>query len=112
MMAKVVPDLWNLTDCRRKRFSTGEAMNGRWLTIGLVALATAPLIYFGSYLAIVRRGDEGLQYIPLLPDYGSGGRTAAWIFSPAHEIDRKVRPGYWEEWKADFREVGPDVSRK
>ncbi len=78
-------------------------MTGRRLkiTIWIAALAAVPLLYVGSYLALVRRNEEGLQYIPMQPDYGDVPRIVPWIFGPIHSIDRKVRPDYWEEWKAE-----------
>ena len=86
----------------------GESkVQGRWLTIGLMVLIAIPLFYVASYYAIVRRNEEGLQYIPMQPDYGGAGRTAAWVFSPIHNLDRRLRPDYWEEWK-----LQPPLHRK
>jgi hypothetical protein len=61
-----------------------------------------PLLYVGSYLALVLPGGKvvvsgGPQ---LLPAYASNYRVdGQWpwrIFWPLEQIDRRVRPGAWE----------------
>lgn len=64
-------------------------------------LLLLPVLYVGSYLALVTPGDEGLNvYI----NHGSwdypyrfGGRVSAIVFWPLEQIDRKVRREAWED---------------
>ena len=72
-------------------------VNGRRLTIGLAVVAALPLLYVGSYLALVQR---------TAPDYGGigelrfayyrvGGETARRVFAPLHAIDQRLRKRHW-----------------
>jgi hypothetical protein len=67
-------------------------------------LLLLPLLYVGSYLALVRPsggvaidvggGEEWYDFYPLL---GNDNReAAAWFFWPVNQLDRKVRPGTWD----------------
>jgi hypothetical protein len=64
-----------------------------------IVLLLLPLLYVGSYLAmVVPSGDGGIRIPGLAGDeyYRFGGERAAWYFWPLEQIDRKVRPGAWE----------------
>src|SRR5437868_2175635 len=58
------------------------------------AVAFVVLVYIGTYLAVVERWHQ--EY----PDGISWGRkySVSWgrsVFDLAHQIDRRLRPGYW-----------------
>jgi hypothetical protein len=72
-----------------------------------IVLLLLPVLYVGSYLALVV--PEGISMDPPgLLQLGSGlpranyrfvDRTAARIYWPLEQIDRKLRPGRWEWWR-------------
>jgi hypothetical protein len=66
-------------------------------------LLLLPVLYVGSYLALV--DPEGNPMYGSFTDfsvkkylghYRYGGRWSANVFWPLEQIDRKVRPGAWE----------------
>jgi hypothetical protein len=72
------------------------------LAIVVVAILLAlPLVYVGSYLALVQPsgsfrptgapGEYAMDY------YRAGGQFSATIFWPLEQVDRKVRKKRWEE---------------
>ena len=62
-----------------------------------------PVLYVGAYVAIVKptgqlRGDP---FFDAGHDYRWGGKTAAAVFWPIEQVDRRLRPGTWEpEWSS------------
>jgi hypothetical protein len=71
--------------------------------IGFVVLLAA--IYVGSYYAMVER--ELIDATPkdivvsgswraYVPSYRFGGEWAWQIFKPLHELDRRLRPEWWD----------------
>jgi hypothetical protein len=81
--------------------------------IAAVLMLVLPLLYIGSYLALVTPPNHSLIHqsmrvvtsmhpYPLSVDispYRYGGRVAEVGFWPLEQIDRRVRPGAWEyEW--------------
>jgi hypothetical protein len=73
----------------------------------LATLVGLPLLYVGSYFALVRRdsssvisfampdGSMGYLVVPA-PKYAIGGELAETVFGPLHFLDRKLRPGRWD----------------
>ncbi|WP_425616390.1 hypothetical protein NA78x_000036 [Anatilimnocola sp. NA78] len=65
-----------------------------------IALLLLPVLYVGSYLAMVV--PEGIivdfyrSGVPQLGNYRLANNAAARVFYPLEQIDRKVRPGAWE----------------
>lgn len=60
-------------------------------------LLLLPLLYVGSYLALVspltmKVGAGGIIYFT---NYRVGDEVAAGVFWPLEQLDRKARPGYW-----------------
>jgi hypothetical protein len=74
-------------------------MKGRWLTIGLAALAMLPLLYVVVYLLLVTRmpnvsfTGKGPWRRPA--EYRFGGSVSERFFRPVHVIDRQLRPNVW-----------------
>lgn len=56
-----------------------------------IVLLILPVLYAGSYLALVRPEGSVLFVYP----YQYGEAWSARIFWPLEQIDRKVRPGAW-----------------
>jgi len=67
-----------------------------------VLLLILPLLYVGSYLALVRPGITLTYSVREPPHYRWGGRAAEFVFWPLEKLDRKVRPRIWSlhswEW--------------
>ena len=65
--------------------------------IGLAVLAALPLLYVGSYLALVQRTEREVGFSGELrfAYYRVGGETAKRIFSPLHAIDKRLRKRHW-----------------
>jgi hypothetical protein len=76
---------------------------GMRFTIGSAVIAAMPLLYVGTYLAML---DPGPQ-IPVgnlvsttlirMPSYRFGGEAADWFFAPLNSVDQSLRPTYWHE---------------
>ncbi|WP_425613935.1 hypothetical protein NA78x_003782 [Anatilimnocola sp. NA78] len=67
-----------------------------------VVLLLLPVLYVGSYLALVVPGPWVLLGGDAVAIYRFGGRTSEIGFWPLEQIDRKVRPRAWEathEWQ-------------
>jgi hypothetical protein len=71
--------------------------------IAAATLLILPMLYVGSYLALVVPGgycNGGRLNISTTirpPKYRAGDQLAKTVFWPLEQIDRKVRPGAWEE---------------
>jgi hypothetical protein len=72
----------------------------------LAALVALPLVYVGSYAALVERDDSSVISVSMpngarsnlvvpAPKYAVGGEGAAVIFEPVHFLDCKIRPWHW-----------------
>ncbi|WP_425615451.1 hypothetical protein NA78x_005371 [Anatilimnocola sp. NA78] len=73
-------------------------MTNRAPLIVAILVLLVPLLYVGSYLALVVPGQEytgGSGAVYRTSYYRYGGRWAERIFWPLEQIDRKVRPGAW-----------------
>jgi hypothetical protein len=57
-----------------------------------VTLLVVPVLYVGSYLALV---VPGFRVPGLNNNYRVGGEYAERFFSPLEQIDRKLRPAAW-----------------
>jgi hypothetical protein len=55
-----------------------------------------PMLYLGTYFALVVPGQQFTWGNLPQPPYRFGGRAAAVLFWPLEQIDRKVRPWAWE----------------
>src|SRR3954471_9897530 len=78
------------------RYERGIDVVWKHIAPALSILAIFAVIYFGAYYATVDRGvvvDLGMWNT--FPSYAVGGDTAAWLFEPAHSLDREIRPLYW-----------------
>ena len=62
--------------------------SGVWIVVAL--LLALPMAYVGSYLLLVMPFN-GSAY------YRFGGPVVTHIFWPLEQVDRKVRPGRWQE---------------
>jgi hypothetical protein len=67
-----------------------------------IVLLLLPLLYVGSYFAMVVPdgifiGTIKVDYVrqPVISHYRTGGDIAAAVFWPLEQIDRKLRPGAW-----------------
>jgi hypothetical protein len=76
-------------------------MTNRAPLITAIVLLLLPVLYLGSYFALVVPRPPAYQSRPVMlyPDqslhYRLGGRGAAAFYWPINQIDRKVRPGAW-----------------
>ncbi len=66
-----------------------------------VVLLVLPLLYVGSYLALVQQAAV-IVTLPGSPpltahvsEYRFGGRYATAFYRPLEKLDRKLRPGTW-----------------
>lgn len=70
--------------------------------ISAVVLLLVPVLYVGSYLALVRPpanwfvASPGVSTMMPAHNYRYGGERSAWFFWPLEQIDRKLRPKAWE----------------
>jgi hypothetical protein len=82
----------------------------RELVYAIVFVAALLLLYGGAYLAMMERFDLGISSIageetPIVT-YRFGGEWSEGFFTPAHEIDRRVRPDLWRN-ERDREALGP-----
>jgi hypothetical protein len=68
-------------------------------------LLAVPVLYVGSYLALVRPAgfwqvSKVLTNPPRLENYAFGGRIAEAFYWPLEQVDRNVRPDAWEGWSS------------
>jgi hypothetical protein len=88
-------------------------MTNRAPLIAAVLMLVLPVLYIGSYLALVTPPNHSLIHmsaivvaslppypLPLhISPYRYGGRVAEFVFWPLEQVDRRVRPDAWEfEW--------------
>lgn len=71
------------------------------------ALLLLPLLYIGSYYALVQRSNQTERTTDneriYLPKYRLGGRVAVGLFRPLYIADRNLRSETWTlEWEGDF----------
>ncbi|WP_425617886.1 hypothetical protein NA78x_001576 [Anatilimnocola sp. NA78] len=77
-------------------------MTNRAPLIVAIVLLLLPVLYVGSYLALVLKPSMHKRETflsDLFPGhfrYRFGGRIATKVFWPLEQIDRKVRPEAWE----------------
>jgi hypothetical protein len=69
-----------------------------YLPLVIAALLLLLVLYVGNYLALVAP-YHGLYFndIPDPPDYRCGGSWSACAFWPLEQIDRRLRPGFWNQ---------------
>jgi len=91
-------------------------MTNRAPLIAAITLLLLPLLYVGSYLALVkppnvppvtlfRINTWGTYPYPLqvqTSPYRYGGRSAEIVFWPIEQLDRKWRPDAWRIWLRDY----------
>ncbi|WP_425615730.1 hypothetical protein NA78x_005661 [Anatilimnocola sp. NA78] len=73
-------------------------MTNRAPLIVAIVLLLLPLLYVGSYLALVNPRARNIP-VPgpdLSNHYGRASRWGEWVYWPLEQIDRKVRPGPWQ----------------
>jgi hypothetical protein len=61
-----------------------------------IVLSLLPVLYVGSYLALVKPGGMHLPGF-VFTHYRYGHRISERAFWPLEQIDRKVRPSVWSE---------------
>lgn len=69
------------------------------LVVAVLLLVTAPLLYVGSYLALVRplQGANSERFF-VYPSVGNSQAAHRWmhtLFRPLERLDRKLRPESW-----------------
>ncbi|QDU28522.1 hypothetical protein ETAA8_36240 [Anatilimnocola aggregata] len=83
-------------------------MTNRAPLIVAIVLLLLPVLYVGSYLALVVPGGiprvgvsnvDGRMFrqISREHDYRIDSELASWLFWPLEQIDRKMRPEAWEQ---------------
>lgn len=89
-------------------------MHSRAPLIFAIVLLLLPVLYVGSYLALVRPNDGLLingQWHNLYPALGSEKQDAAtWLFWAVNQIDLAVRPGLWESALRGYDEAVYEVA--
>ncbi|QDU30822.1 hypothetical protein ETAA8_59710 [Anatilimnocola aggregata] len=60
-------------------------------------LLLVPVIYVGSYLALVNPPGSPVPYGSGTDCYRAGKQWSARIFWPLEQMDRKARPGAWRD---------------
>ena len=65
----------------------------------VIVLLLLPVLYVGSYLALVTPGEfqrlsDGSYYWPR--HYRMGNSWAGYVFFPLENVDRRIRPTVWE----------------
>jgi hypothetical protein len=77
-------------------------MTNRAPLIVAIVLLLLPVLYVGSYFALLRSGPSvtstGLpsgQKHTRITNYKVGGERLDWFFWPAEETDRRLRPATW-----------------
>lgn len=62
-----------------------------------VALMLAPMFYVVVYLLLITRVpvSAGSVFVRYDVRYRYGDTAVKWVFWPAHQLDRQVRPGLW-----------------
>lgn len=95
----------------------GCMAKGHWLTIVLSALAILSLLYVAAYYATVKISVSEMRVTNThlaffnserAADYRIGGRAARIIFSPIHELDRRLRSSVWSK---DYIELKGELER-
>ena len=68
------------------------------LVVGCVVALLAPLLYVGGYYCML--ADDPYSYDPKTGDtppvYRFNKTAIHLVFKPAHELDRWIRPRFWE----------------
>jgi hypothetical protein len=72
-------------------------------------LLLLPVLYVGSYLAMVKPPDTRQKSFQFLGGcyrtYRIGGRSSERFFWPLEQIDRKLRPGAWNRFSSLYDEA-------
>ena len=71
-----------------------------------IVLLLLPVVYVGSYLALVvpggyMNGRLNISSTMRLPNYRAGNQWAKTAYWPLEEIDRKVRPRAWAPFEVN-----------
>jgi len=76
-------------------------------------LLLLPVLYVGSYLALVRppgvfavRVNKGIMTGSYFECYRCGGEVTGRVFWPLEQIDRRVRPGAWNSAPWNYERTG------
>lgn len=69
-------------------------MSSRGPLLVAIVLLLLPVLYVGSYLALLQRKRLADPYYI---QYRWGGKTAKGLYWPLEQIDRRLRPGHWSE---------------
>jgi hypothetical protein len=77
------------------------------VVLAVLAAVSLPMLYVGSYLALVTEPDwsHGVSFVLIgsngpvkQPEYRCGGEAAGQFFAPIHTLDRKFRYRKWGTW--------------
>ena len=68
-----------------------------------IVLLVLPVLYVGSYLALVvpegwLRVHNELSGVSSLERYRLGGSAVRTFYTPLEQIDRAIRPEAWKKW--------------
>ncbi|QDU25719.1 hypothetical protein ETAA8_07890 [Anatilimnocola aggregata] len=83
-------------------------MTNRAPLIVTIALLLMPVLYVGSYFALVTPGEyqqliDGSMHWPR--HYRLGNAWAGYVYFPVEKLDRRIRPTMWE-WEYQLHENG------
>lgn len=87
-------------------------MTNRAPLLVAIVFLLLPLLYVGSYFALVLPGPAGVVTVPPhgwyleRHKYRAGGSVADVIFWPVEQVDKALRPDVWN----DFERIGVDLS--
>ena len=70
-------------------------MTKRAPLIAAILLSVLPLLYLGSYLALVKPGPRFGWGSALNSNYRVADEFGMWFFWPLEQIDRQLRPNAW-----------------
>ena len=83
------------------------------MPVVIAALLLCPVLYVGSYFAIVKRYELAWTTDGYWVECRIGGRAAETFFAPLHHLDRRIRRSYWEPQRAvliEFSEFAEEIT--
>jgi hypothetical protein len=78
--------------------------------IGFVVVLAA--LYVGAYYAMVRRAPRFGEAVEVVAIYSFSADWPTAFFLPIHQIDRRLRPDYWEFGAALDEFIGQRKNRR
>ncbi|WP_425617246.1 hypothetical protein NA78x_000919 [Anatilimnocola sp. NA78] len=75
-----------------------------------IVLLLLPVLYVGTYLAMVKPRSGGDILLNMIKsDYRSGGDWESTVFWPLEQIDRRLRPETWRPQSYEYYGPGPSL---